>query len=224
MDNAQDGPGLIEPHSEDRRTRILNASEKLFARHGYDAVTLREIAKEADVDVALPSYHFGRKHELFEATFMRRAELINRWRLKALEAATNDAAPNPPSVRAILDAYLFPLLNGPHLDDPAWRSYYALVAYVNNSAEWGAKLMSRFFNPMVDQFIAALRKALPDADEAALFWGYHCLSGALTLTFAQTGRLDSLSGGACRSDDLQAAHGYVLDFVTAGFGQVGLKR
>ncbi|MEO0786932.1 MAG: helix-turn-helix domain-containing protein, partial [Pseudomonadota bacterium] len=149
MDSVQTGTRDPAPQSEDRRTRILDASEKLFAQHGFDAVTLREIAREADVDVALASYHFGRKHELFEATFMRRAELINRWRLKALEAALNDAAPGPPTVRAIIDAYLYPLLNGPHLDDPAWRSYYALVAYVNNSSEWGGKLMSRFFNPMV---------------------------------------------------------------------------
>ncbi len=221
MDDAPGRAGLLTPQNEDRRTRILNASEKLFARHGYDAVSLREIAREAYVDVALANYQFGRKHELFEATFMRRAELLNRWRLKALEAAINDAAPNPPGVRAILDAYLFPLLNGPHLDDPAWRNYYALVAYVNNSAEWGGKLMSRFFNPMVDKFIAALRMALPEADDAALFWGYHCLSGALTLAFAQTGRLDKLSGGVCQSTDLGAAHGYIVDFVTAGFERLG---
>jgi len=223
MDRVQTGTRDPAPQSEDRRTRILDASEKLFAQHGFDAVTLREIAREADVDVALASYHFGRKHELFEATFMRRAELINRWRLKALEAALNDAAPGPPTVRAIIDAYLYPLLNGPHLDDPAWRSYYALVAYVNNSSEWGGKLMSRFFNPMVDKFIDALKRALPKADEEALYWGYHCLSGALTLTFAQTGRLDKLSGGACRSTDLQTAHGHILDFVTAGFERLGLE-
>jgi AcrR family transcriptional regulator len=221
MEIAQTGSVSGPQQGEDRRTRILDAAEKLFSQHGFDAVTLRAIAREADVDVALANYHFGRKHELFEATFMRRAELLNRWRLKALEAAINDAAPGPPSVRAVMDAYLFPLLNGPHLDDPAWRSYYALVAYVNNSSEWGGKLMSRFFNPMVDQFIEALRMALPEADDAALFWGYHCLSGALTLAFAQTGRLDKLSGGVCQSTDLRAAHGYIVDFVTAGFERLG---
>ena len=207
---------------ESRRTRILDAAEKLFSEHGSDGVTLRAIAREADVDVALASYHFGRKHELFEAVFMRRAELLNRWRLTALEAAIADAAPHPPSVGAIMDAYLFPLLNGPHLSDPAWRHYYALVAYVNNSAEWGGKLMSRFFNPLVDRFIAALRKALPGAPDEALYWGYHCLSGALTLAFAQTGRLDRLSGGVCSSEDLESAYEHIVAFVTAGFEQIGL--
>ncbi|MEM6947355.1 MAG: TetR/AcrR family transcriptional regulator [Pseudomonadota bacterium] len=217
---SQLGPRHADPASADRRTRILNAAERLFAERGYDAVTLRAIAREAGVDVALASYHFGRKADLFEAAFMRRAELLNKWRLKALEAAIADAAPEPPGVRAIIDAYLFPLLNGPHLDDPAWRSYYALVAYVNNSSAWGGKLMSRFFNPLVDRFIDALQDAVPGADDRALYWGYHCLSGALTLAFAQTGRLDKLSGGVCQSRDLQVAHGHILDFVTAGFEQL----
>lgn len=205
------------PASEDRRTRILDAAEKLFAEHGYDGVTLRAIAREAEVDVALANYHFGRKHELFEAAFMRRAELLNRWRIDALDRAIAKAAPGPPSVRAVMDAYLRPILTGPHVRDPAWRSYFALVAYVNNSTEWGGRLMSQFFNPMVDRFIAALRLAMPDVPDDRLFWGYHCLSGALTLAFAQTGRLDKLSDGACRSDDLESACIHMLDFVTAGF-------
>lgn len=206
---------------EDRRTRILDAAERLFAEHGYDGVTLRAIAREAGVDVALANYHFGRKPDLFEATFMRRAELLNAWRLDALDTVLADAAPNPPAVRAIMEAYLHPLLHGPHLTDPAWRSYYALVAYVNNSAEWGGRLMSRFFNPMVERFVQALRLALPEAREEALYWGYHCLSGALTLTFAQTGRLDSLSKGISQSSDLETAYAHMLDFVTAGFEALG---
>ena len=212
------------PNGEDRPKRILDAAERLFAERGYDGVTLRAIAREAGVDVALASYHFGRKPDLFEATFMRRAELLNAWRLDALDKVLAEAAPNPPRVRAIIEAYLHPLLHGPHLDDPAWRSYYALVAYVNNSTEWGGKLMSQFFNPMVERFIAALRLALPDAREESLFWGYHCLSGALTLAFAQTGRLDALSHGVSRSGDLEAAYEHMLDFVTAGFEQIGEGR
>ena len=222
MDRAPVSASQESARHESRRKRILDAAEKLFAEHGYDGVTLRAIAREADVDVALANYHFGRKHELFEATFMRRAELLNRWRIKALDEAIAAAKPNPPSVRAIMDAYLYPLLHGPHLSDPAWRNYYALVAYVNNSTEWGGKLMSRFFNPMVDRFIAALRKALPNAREEALFWGYHCLSGALTLAFAQTGRLDKLSGGVCPSEDLETAYTHIVAFVTAGFEQINL--
>jgi AcrR family transcriptional regulator len=201
----------------DRRTRILNAAEALFAHKGYDAVSLREIARLADVDVALASYHFGRKRELFDAVFLRRAEVLNRMRLDALDIAEQAAAPHPATVDAVIEAYLKPLLTGDHLAEEGWRNYYALVAYVNNSADLGGELMSQFFDPMVERFMAALEAALPDARREALFWGYHCLSGALTLAFAQTGRIDRLSRGLCRSDDLEGAYRHLHAFAVGGF-------
>lgn len=201
----------------DRAKRILDAAERLFSQRGFDAVTLRQIAKEADVDLALPNYYFGRKQQVFEATFKRRAKKLNDWRLDALDAAIAAAAPKPPSVRAIMEAYLKPILTGPHITQPGWREYYALVAYVNNSSVWGGLLMSEFFDPMVDRFIEALRAALPDARDQDLFWSYQCLSGALTLAFAQTGRLDKLSRGHSRSDDLATGYETMIEFCAAGF-------
>ena len=53
----------------DRRHAILLAAEKLFAQHGYHAVTIRQIADEAEVPLALVGYYYGPKHELFHAIF-----------------------------------------------------------------------------------------------------------------------------------------------------------
>ena len=75
----------VEKRKSDKRELILNAAEALFSRHGYDGVTLRAIAKEAGVDVALANYHFGPKRDLFDAVLMRRAQILNSWRLEALE-------------------------------------------------------------------------------------------------------------------------------------------
>lgn len=203
----------------DKRELILNAAEALFSRHGYDGVTLRAIAKTAGVDVALANYHFGPKRDLFDAVLMRRAQILNSWRLEALEKVIADAAPDAPSVNDIIRAYFEPILTRPHVQEEGWKNYYALIAYVNNSPEWGGKLMTQFFDPLIERFIEALKLALPEVSDKCLYWGYHCLSGALTLAFAQTGRIDHLSKGLCRSDDLQGACGYIVDFVTAGFEQ-----
>jgi AcrR family transcriptional regulator len=203
-----------------RRTAILDAAEAQFAQHGYDGVNLRAIARDAGVDVALANYHFGKKRDLFDAVLMRRAEVLNAWRLKALEDALSEARPNPPSVEAIVRAYLRPLLTGSHVTEPGWKHYYALIAYVNNSPDWGGKLMTQFFDPLIIQFIDALRLSLGDVDEKALYWSYHCFSGALTLTFAETGRIDLLSKGLCRSDDLAGAYEHVVGFITAGFESI----
>ena len=151
---------------------------------------------------------------------MRRAKILNLWRLEALDKVVADAAPNPPKVRDIIKSYFEPILMRPHVHDEEWKNYYALIAYVNSSHEWGGQLMSQFFDPHIERFIEALKLAMPDVKDADIYWGYHCLSGALTLAFAQTGRIDHLSKGECRSDDLSGACRHLVDFVTAGFEQM----
>lgn len=206
--------------SQPKRERILDIAEELFALHGYDGVTLRQIAKGAGVDVALASYHFGKKLDLFNAVFERRAALLNSARLDALRACQQSAGRQGPSVEQIIEAFLRPLELAQETGDPGWQHYLALIAYINNSPYWGPRMMSKLFDQLVSEFIAALRKALPDARDEDLYWCYHNLSGALTLTLAQTGRIDKLSGGKCLSADFEAAYDHMIPFVAAGFRQV----
>ncbi|RMB08488.1 TetR/AcrR family transcriptional regulator [Eilatimonas milleporae] len=213
---GQEGPAASRP----RKDRILDAAEALFAKHGFDGVTMRQVAMAASVDVALPNYHFGSKRGLFDAVLLRRAEVLNRERLQALEDCTKAAGSGGPAAEAIIDAFLRPLLSDSHAEEEGWRHYYELIAQVNNSPEWGGVLMTKYFDPLVRRFMEALKRALPQADEADIYWCYHFLSGALTLTFAQTGRIDHLSGGKCRSDDLQAAYERMVPFVAAGFRHI----
>lgn len=49
------------------RDIIMRAAERLFAARGLDGVSIRDITREADVDIALLNYHFGTKEGLFEA-------------------------------------------------------------------------------------------------------------------------------------------------------------
>lgn len=198
-----------------KKELILEVAERLFARRGFSAVSLREITGEAGVDVALVQYHFGSKQALFDHLLQRRAETLNRDRAARLEQVLGEADPAP--VERIIDAFTRPLLERITGDDPAWRAYFGMLAQVNNNPEWGGKAMSRNFDPLVLKFIDALQRALPDSDPADVFWSYHFLSGALTLTFADTKRIDMLSDGLCRSADFEAVHERLVPFVTAGF-------
>lgn len=203
--------------TKSKKDRILDAAERLFAKKGFHGVSIREIARAAKVDVALVNYHVGRKNELFETVLLRRAEILNEERSRMLDACLDEAAPNAPTVEAIIDAFTHPLLNRSGRGGRGWKDYFSLVAQTNNNPELGGLLMSRYFDPMVQRFLAALRMALPDCDERDLFWSYHFLSGALTLTFAETGRIDNLSGGLCRSSDLDSVHERLVPFSAAGF-------
>lgn len=207
-----------------RKDRILDAAEALFAKHGFDGVSMRMVAEKAEVDLALASYHFGNKRGLFDAILLRRAGVLNQTRLEALEECQKEAGENSPTVEAIIDAYLKPLLAFGYEEDEGWRHYFELIAQVNNSPEWGGQLMTKYFDPMARRFMDALKKALPDSEPQNLYWAYHFLSGALTLTFANTGRIDKLSDGVAQSKDMVAAYERMVPFITAGFLKICTKE
>jgi AcrR family transcriptional regulator len=54
------------------RERLLRHAQRLFARKGYGATSLRELAKVAGVRLFTVQHHFGSKQQLY-------AEIIRRW-------------------------------------------------------------------------------------------------------------------------------------------------
>ena len=197
--------------------RLLNAAEVLFAKDGFSAVTVRQIANKAEADISLVYYHFKSKRKLFESVLMRRAKYINELRLSELEKIERRHPTDNPSVEEIISAFVYPLLQKLHEDHEEWKHYFALIAMVNNSPNWGGEMMTKYFDPLVHRFLKAIKRALPNCNEADLFWSYHFLSGALTLTFAETGRIDNLSEGICKSSDMKSIIERLPKFIAAGF-------
>ena len=76
--------------------------------------------------------------------------------------------------------------------------------------------MDKHFDPVVLRLISMLKRALPKCSNEDIFWGYHFVTGALLLTLARTGRIDKLSGGACKSDDFEAVKKRMATFMAAG--------
>ncbi|MFB9328786.1 TetR/AcrR family transcriptional regulator [Paenibacillus aurantiacus] len=53
----------------DVKMRLLIAAKRLFAKQGYEGTSVRQICEEAGANVALVSYHFGGKENMFQALF-----------------------------------------------------------------------------------------------------------------------------------------------------------
>lgn len=202
--------------------QILDAAEYLFSRHGLYGVTLKDVAKSVGVHHTLVNYYFDDKQTLFDAVFARRAVVTIEKRMKALDDYDREAGDHP-TVEGALHAFLDTDLDLYIQGGEGWKNYGAFGAQASNSPE-GAVFMDKYFDPVVLRLIGILKKALPDADEADIFWGYHFVTGALMLTLARTGRIDKLSHGLCRSDDYEAVKERMARFMAAGFRDICDQR
>src|SRR3954470_4222231 len=87
----------------EKQISIINAAEKLFAVTGFDGTSVRDIAHEAGINVAMISYYFGSKEKLMEAVFEQRT---NNIKLKVENLLQNDQLSHLEKVNVLIDDYV----------------------------------------------------------------------------------------------------------------------
>jgi AcrR family transcriptional regulator len=93
-------PAYRRMQSEERRALLLARATELFAEHGYDALSMSQIAREAKISKALLYHYFPSKSRLFEAALAAGAEeLRGRTQIDPL-------LPPAQQLSATLDAFL----------------------------------------------------------------------------------------------------------------------
>jgi AcrR family transcriptional regulator len=203
--------------------QILDAAEELFSRQGLHGVSMSEVAQKVGVHTTLMHYYFDDKKDLFNQVVRRRAPISVQRRMEALDRYEQECGDHPTvegALHAFLDSDLDTIGNG----GAGWRNFGALTAQINNTPDWGAALMDEMFDAVVLRLIDVLKRAMPGTAEEDVFWGWHFVTGALTLTVAQTGRIDHLSRGLCRSDDFEAVRTRMATFMAAGLLAVCQSR
>jgi AcrR family transcriptional regulator len=196
--------------SDQTRTAILAAAERLYADRGFGDVTLRDIVAEADVNLAAVNYHFGSKDELIAELFVTRSLALNRERLRELRAA-EERGGGRATVADILRALVGPSLRG--CIGPERERSTAARFMIRASIE-SVPPIRRIRNREIDhlrKFVTALRRTLPDRSEAELYWGLHFALAMAQQTVRDSERLTKLSEGKCDLDDVEGVIGRVVD-------------
>jgi AcrR family transcriptional regulator len=196
--------------SDQTRTAILAAAERLYADRGFGDVTLRDIVAAAGVNLAAVNYHFGSKDELIAELFVTRSIATNRERLNELKAA-EEAGSGRAEIDAILRALVGPTLRGCLGPD---RERSTAARFMIRASIESVPPIRRIKNREVDhlrKFAAAMRRSLPDRGEADLFWGLHFALAMAHHTIRESERLTRLSDGKCDLDDVAG----VIDRIVA---------
>jgi AcrR family transcriptional regulator len=195
--------------ANDTKERILNAAEALFADIGYDAVSMRDVAKRARIVLGLISYHFGTKEKLFGEVIARRAEELNARRRKALARLVN------PSLEEILEAYQHPYLELMLSGGAGWHAYGRLIAQIGQSQRWSAP-SARHFSELSHVVIDDIMKAEPRLTRPLAVHGYVHLVSVMFGVFASSGLLDVFSDGSLHGTDVSIAYETMIRFVAGG--------
>ena len=197
------------------RDEIMDAAEVQFAELGYAGTALREIANAAQVTQALISYYFGSKYGLFEATFLRRGEVISQQRLGLLETLL--AREQAPNAREIVHAFLMPTLG--LRGTPQGRAFLRLQARLHTEPpEISYQLRTHAYGWSTQRYIEALRRALPELSELDAYWRMTLMVGTYLYAFSDTHRMEEMAPpGLYDAQDTEALIEQVTRFVIGGF-------
>ncbi len=195
-----------------RKQDILLAAERLFAQRGFHGVSIRDIADEAGVQLALIGYYYGPKVELYHEIYRQRAGYIQE-RLKALAEAQR-SAPKGKLLEEIVKAFVLPVLRV--ADDPNGRNFLHLMARgITDRLEEDEPIIRELFDPLARAFIDAMCAALPDATRGQVAWCYQFALGAL-LHHVIDVRVERLSLGENRAGDGDSAGPLLVQLLTKG--------
>jgi AcrR family transcriptional regulator len=135
------------------RRRILKAASRVFAEHGFEGASIRDIVTKADVNQAAINYHFGSKEGLYRAVLaMALAALTNA------DASSEATSQTPEAeLRAFVRRQLRPLLARDEQSDYLrifnWETVRPTPAF--------RKFVSQAAGPYLASATALVRRFLP---------------------------------------------------------------
>jgi len=90
------------------KLKLIEAAERLFAEHGFDAVSVRDVTQAAGGNVAAVNYHFGSREGLVQLVMSRHAGPVTASRLARFEELESRSA-GAVSLADLLDAMISPV-------------------------------------------------------------------------------------------------------------------
>jgi AcrR family transcriptional regulator len=209
---------LIPPDPEvhaQTKALVFAAAERLFAVHGFQKVSVRDITAEAGVNLASVNYHFRSKDALLFEIFRTRTAELNRARARMLHEASDRHQGKPP-VRDILEALIAPPVRWlAPASDRRISLQFLIRARGEGTEEMREALRSDVSH--LRRFADALLAARPDLPPEEVYWRLHFVLGLIhNNRFAELDRLHTLSEGLTREDDVDTLIKRMVDFAEAG--------
>lgn len=163
------------------RSRILASAEALFARKGLHGASLREIARNASINVNLVSYYFPDKEDLFNAVVDLRAGQLNAARDRLLDELEGAHSPSSAPVENIIYSLVHPFFELRAGDVDGWTNWTQLLNRETGTDVWN-RSMARNLAPVLRRYLYTLHRALPTARRPDIIFILELATRAMVLT------------------------------------------
>ena len=198
------------------KLRLVEAAEKLFAEKGFEAVSVRDITKEAGANVAAVNYHFGSRDGLVLAVMSRYLTPVNQERLAELEKVERNSG-GQPAIEDVLEAYVRPLVAHVGRSELSEKLYCKLVGRIfgEQGVEVPADIQNQTRN-LIERFTKAMGKALPNYNQEELIWRLHFVAGGLIHLLTHTDFLYRVAAPACGTPSVETTIARFIQFSADG--------
>jgi AcrR family transcriptional regulator len=221
--DTKNAPNLTKEAREAQK-RLLDAAEELFAKHGLDGTSIRDITTMANCNLASINYYFGDKQELYEELFRQRLCEMRDARIAGIKAVM--ASRGKPTLEKLFRAYSVDFLKP--FSDPQ-RSQRLMQLFFRELAE--QRLPKNMF---LEEMAAPVTTAMEDA--IAVFCPNLNKHDAQMSVLSITGQLvhimqvmvlfEGAQGHSITSIDIDDAIDHIVKFSAAGiraFAEGGQK-
>jgi AcrR family transcriptional regulator len=199
------------------KRKLLESAELLFAERGFEAVSVREIIRHAETNVAAINYHFGSRDSLIGLVVSRYLTPVNEERLARLETLERKWSGKAVPVEEVIDAMVRPLVGVVRKAALPERLCARLLGLI--FALRGENLPAAIeeqARQVSERFTRMLGKSLVTVTPEELVWRQHFVTGALIHLLVNQDVLEQLSHGVSGAPAMEATLSRFIRFATAG--------
>lgn len=208
------------PKADKTCSDIMRAAEQLFAQKGFRAMTLRDVTREAQVNLAAVNYHFGSKRNLMLAVIRKRFEPINVERLKQLDALSDQHAPPPIPPHLIFDALIRPLFESANKETgPDYGLMQLIGRAITEPADFISTLHKELFAELSQRFMAELQRSCPELPATAHHYRFFFTLSTMIGAIIEQVLLKDLSEDTLDPTDFDTLIDELIAFCVAGYIQ-----
>ncbi len=198
------------------KRKLLDAAEQLFADHGFESVSVRDITQLAKANVAAVNYHFGSRDALLGMVMMRYLLPVTEERLSRLEVIEKKRIADI-FIEEIIEAMVMPLMNVVTRSELSERLFHRLMGRIFSQQGHG---LPESVEPQIqlvnDRFTHLFAAKLPDLSAEELAWRIHFLVGGMLHLLTHQDIITRLSKGASGAPTMQVTLDRFIAFAAAG--------